>query len=239
MIIIGVTVLLLILCVAGIIYYKNRALLAMKPDETQANIQGSDVITIKNAGNNIYLIKAEEGYIMMDAGANSQGVIESLKEMAITPEEVKYVFLTHSDYDHVAALDQLVESEIYIGENEIQYLDGTSIRGSWGGNTLPEGVDLKQLILVTDGEIIAIGGHEIKVVNAPGHTFGSVLYLLDGKCLFSGDAFAVVGNQIMVQPYSMDYKQSQKTIDNLKGLIKESEWLFTGHYGAFQTEVLK
>ena len=52
----------------------------------------------------------------------------------------------------------------------------------WGLQREPCKVDQE----VGDGDLIPIGGMELRVIHSPGHTRGSVCYMLDSM-LFSGD----------------------------------------------------
>ena len=40
--------------------------------------------------------------------------------------------------------------------------------------------------MLRDGDVINVGGNELRVMHTPGHTKGSVCYISD-ECIFSGD----------------------------------------------------
>lgn len=51
-------------------------------------------------------------------------------------------------------------------------------------------------ILFSDGDIIQIAHHRIRVIHVPGHTLASCLFVLDEKIVFSGDSL-IYGNKIL------------------------------------------
>ena len=226
-----IAVLVVLLAAGGIAAYSYAPLLAMKPEPT-GKVDDTEITTIKNVRNNVYFIDTNEGGILIDAGSDRDGLIKSLGELAIEPDTVKHIFLTHTDYDHVASLDRFPNATIYIGENEKALLDGTTKRNATGGNSISE--DMDELYLVKDGQTIQIGEHSITCISAPGHTPGSMLYLLDGSYLFTGDAFSVSGGEIAVHPFTMDDEAAKATILSIAPVLEESELVLTSHYGFFQ-----
>lgn len=88
------------------------------------------------------------------------------------------IWLTHWHFDHTNAVDEIVEktgAKITAGINEIPYLQIAH-----------------EVQTVNDGDTIRLGGTSAKVINTPGHTAGSVCYLLDGH-LIVGDTLFVYG----------------------------------------------
>jgi glyoxylase-like metal-dependent hydrolase (beta-lactamase superfamily II) len=51
-------------------------------------------------------------------------------------------------------------------------------------------------ILLKNGDEITIGGRKIRCLALPGHTMGSMGYVVDGKYLFSGDAFRIKNGHV-------------------------------------------
>ena len=105
---------------------------------------------------------------------------------------LKMILLTHGHIDHIAGIHELVSfvgDNIYIGKNDAFMLKNPS-------RELQEllGVDcdgLENFKTVEEGQEIIFSGYKIKVLETPGHTEGSVCYLItdkdEHKILISGD----------------------------------------------------
>ena len=214
----------------GLYYY--FPMFFMKPAPT-GQIANADIYTIKDIASNVYFIKTGNGYIMIDAGMNSKNVEKSLKDAGINSNEVNWIFLTHSDGDHVAALTLFPNSNIYMSKDELPLLNGTQKRSFFGGNTLPSGVNTESIKLLSNGQELLFNDTKIKCVSAPGHTTGSMLFLINDKYVFTGDAFKLKNGETSVHPYTMDANQSRKTIEQSKEIFSKSNIILSSHYGLY------
>lgn len=210
---------------------------SMNPIET-GYIENTKIIAIENKSNNLFLVDTNDGYILIDAGSDSGAVIDGLNKMSIALDEIKYIFLTHTDYDHVAALNQFPNAQIFLNANEKQMIDGMTKRKLFSRNSLSDGIDINSLTLLNDGDKIDVNGFSVECINAPGHTPGSMVYLINDKYLFTGDAFKVSNDVISVHPYTMDKESAEMTISTLNTLFNRSELVFTAHYGYFNSDKL-
>lgn len=103
-------------------------------------------------------------------------------------DEVCCVILTHSHYDHTAALDklELPSSAIVMMHEADATAIGTSASAAhfFGAPSPQFHVDK----LLRDGASIDLGDSILRVIHTPGHTPGSIcLYEAHSKSLFSGD----------------------------------------------------
>ena len=152
---------------------------------------------------NVYLLKSGTSAILIDAGAGK--VIEHLHEIGV--DNIEWVLHTHYHRDQCLGDLKLKEKglKIAIGDIEADFLQphGSTtapfnmpekylLNGElpgWGGRMAPfqrPGVDRQ----FADGEEFHWKQYIIKVLYTPGHTEGSISYLIDieGKqVLFSGD----------------------------------------------------
>jgi glyoxylase-like metal-dependent hydrolase (beta-lactamase superfamily II) len=202
----------------------------MKPVKTGL-IPDTDIYAIRNAIVTVYLIKTDSGYILVDAGLNLAKLKNSLREAGINIDDVKWVLLTHSDSDHTAALTLFPGAAIHMGKDELPLVNGTVKRNIFGGNKMPPGIDVDKIILLSDGQELSFGGIKVKCISAPGHTNGSMLYLVDNRYLFAGDALMINNGNIGVQPFAMDKELNWKTIESLRGTIDSVYIVLTSHYG--------
>ena len=194
-------------------------------------IEGTDIIAIRNRINNLFFIPSGDDWIAIDAGSDANAVMQEMKRMSIDVQRVKGVFLTHTDYDHVASISMFPNASIYMSKQEEQMVDGSIRRQLLKKNKLPQLSNSNQIVWMADNEVIDIGAHKVRIICAPGHTRGSAVYVVDEKYLFSGDAFRVAKGELSVHPYTMDKMQANKTIRNIKDEL-DKYTVFTAHYGS-------
>ena len=210
---------------------------SMNPAKT-GRIADTGIIAVNNGMCNVFLVESSDGYALIDAGVGMSALEKSLAETGVSPSEVRHVFLTHSDGDHVAALPLFTDATIYMSEDEAQMIDGRTKRSGNSGNSLPSGIDQGGLVLLGDGQALTVGGRAIRCVKAPGHTPGTMIYIVDDRYLFSGDAFKIEGGVMDVHPFTMDEELSKATMQRLHGDITRTELTLTSHFGYFESPAL-
>ena len=220
--------LILILPVTGLLGFRIP-IMTMKPAET-GPVSDSDIFAVKNDINSVFLIQTSGGYIMFDSGSNLKMLELSLEKAQIDPNDIKWIFLTHSDYDHVAGLPLFANAEILMSEDEVQMVNGTTKRNLFGRNKLPAATDGTKITLLQNNQELMPGGITVKCIKAPGHTPGSMVYLTEGRYLFTGDAFKIKNDSPGIHPFTMNRKLAQKTINQLKETIDSSSIVLTAHY---------
>ncbi|MHA1552481.1 MAG: MBL fold metallo-hydrolase [Candidatus Heimdallarchaeaceae archaeon] len=153
-----------------------------------------------------FLIKAEIGYVLIDAGYpnKEQKLWDFLKKKKINPEEIKIVIVTHGHFDHFGSLAKIVEktkAKIIVHENDQEILKtGKSgeikIHTRWG-KILEKlmGKRMRKIsvtpinpdIVITDNYFLEEHGINGKIIHTPGHTNGSISVVLNSKIAFIGD----------------------------------------------------
>lgn len=105
---------------------------------------------------------------------------------------VKYILNTHGHADHVLGnrkLNKMLQAPVCMHADDDRFFSETAVRETITqelGLPPPDPADN----LLKDGETIKIGTLTIEVIHTPGHTPGSVCYLVAGN-LFSGDTLFV------------------------------------------------
>ncbi|MCX6238305.1 MAG: MBL fold metallo-hydrolase [Bacteroidia bacterium] len=198
----------------------------MAPAETKVIVD--NIISVKDSFVNLYLIKDSSQYIAVDAGNNSITVSGELKKLNIDPEKIIAVLLTHTDGDHVAAIKLFKNAKVYLSRQEEQLLNGKKSRFLIFGTK----IDTKVYSLIDDQQIINFGNTKIKGILTPGHTFGSMCYLINDKYLFTGDAIGLKNGKVVNfnEFFNTDTKTASESIAKITG-IAGAEFIFTAHYG--------
>ncbi len=139
----------------------------------------------------IALVRKGGRLAIVDVGSFGQRNLlqEQFRERGLTPKDVTDVLLTHSHYDHSINWPMFPDSQIVIGETELDW----SLKAPWGLTVVPEFYmkELKtwpNLKTVGDGDEVFPG---MTAHVSAGHTPGSLVFVLDaGKIdvVFSGDA---------------------------------------------------
>lgn len=136
---------------------------------------------------NSYIVAAEnKNAVLIDAPDNAQLILEKLRDRGLT---LKKILLTHGHYDHIGAAAELKEKtgcEVYIHSLDQQkFTDEEESRAIFHSLEI-NFVKCEGSIAVNDGDVIEQDELRFTVVHTPGHTVGSVCYII-GDSIFSGD----------------------------------------------------
>ena len=182
-------------------------------------IVSNDIINM-----NSYLIIDENSAFIVDPGGNYEEIEKTINELNLT---IIGVLLTHAHVDHTFLIGKF-NCPIYLHEKEVEILrfSNLSLYDSFGLD-MPFNYKDLDIHKVKDGDIIKLNEKEIKVIHTPGHTKGSVCYLVDNK-LFSGDTLFKLscGRCDLPTGSEIDMAKSLvKLIDNLSDDVK----VYPGH----------
>lgn len=175
---------------------------------------------------NCYLLTASRHAVLVDPSAPVGSVLDALRaEDAVLDS----ILLTHGHFDHVFSLSALREAtgaRVLVHERDFDLPDDPSKNGfrtffgmdrSFG---VPDGT-------LRSGDEIAVGEESLRVLHTPGHTAGSVCYLLDGQFLLTGDTLFADGCG-RTDLYSGDDEQIAASLQRLRAL-PSSLTIYPGH----------
>ncbi len=167
------------------------------------------------AGANVYLLVAEDGLTLIDAGmpGNAETILAAIKGIGLEPNELRRILLTHSDPDHsgsAAQLKDLTGALVAIHGEDAPALagkrrkrtDGTGAAPMRSSNIARVGHNLAMRLVFklsgrfrdfrpVDADILLKDGDTIsglRVMHVPGHTRGSIALCREDGVVFSGDA---------------------------------------------------
>lgn len=115
---------------------------------------------------------------LIDPAWNYKFITQCIQQLGI---RLTSILLTHSHKDHTNLVNPLLDhfasdTKIYMSEKEINFYHFTC----------------RNLIPLSNGEILHLGKTPISVMLTPGHTVGSVCYVLQHSC-FTGDTVFIEG----------------------------------------------
>ena len=187
-----------------------------------------NIYSVKDSFVNMFLVKDSDYYVAVDAGNELLVITEGLKKLNIDPDKVRAVLLTHTDGDHVAALKLFKNATIYLSKDEEQMINGKTARLLGKHNN----IDTQIYTLLQDGQTIQVGDISIKGILTPGHTPGSMSYLINDNYLFVGDAFGLKDGKV-VKPnklFTGDMKTAVESFNKITHL-PDAKFIFTAHSG--------
>lgn len=144
-------------------------------------------ITLGTVETNTYLMidEATGEAALFDCPCESEELEKFIRDPDV--KELKYIILTHGHFDHilgVARIRELTGAQVLIHEKDAYCLSDPVY--SLAEYHHLELKCVKPDRVLRDGECIALGGLEIRVLYTPGHTVGSCTFLV-GDTMISGD----------------------------------------------------
>ena len=198
-----------------------------------------EIKTINLGGVNCYLVKANDGYILIDTGFSSKRAYleKELESAGVMPGNLKLIILTHGDSDHADNCAYLREK---YGVKIAMHFDDSGMveHGdmTWNRKAKPDKISItfrimtmifgrlskpgnfntfKPDIYIEDGQGLSEYGFGAKVLHLPGHSKGSVGILTTGGVLFCGDLLYNFAGFNFIDDLA-DFNSSIKKLKSLK-----------------------
>jgi len=170
-------------------------------------------VSVESFDNNCYVIACTRtrDALLVDVAARPERLREALEGWSPVA-----AVQTHGHWDHVRAWDGIRDDA------------GIEVWGHPGDAPLfPRPVDRE----LTGGERLAVGDLEVEVLHVPGHTEGSLLYLVHGEArphLFSGDTLFPGGHG-----KTGSAADHHRVMDGLEAQVfdrlPDATWVYPGH----------
>lgn len=157
---------------------------------------------------NCYVVHKEGHVLIVDPGGHPE-IISSVIEKG---EKVEAILLTHGHEDHTGAVDELVSlfhCPVYMSVNDLPLVEESS------SHLHPFAQPVISHILPAK-ENMNIGGFHVQMIPTPGHTHGSVCYIIE-NCIFSGDTLFAgsIGRTDLADSSMEEMRESLKTVSKL------------------------
>lgn len=147
-----------------------------------------------------FFVVGKDKVLLFDTGFGRYSLVEKIRKYSDLPVEVA---ITHGHVDHVGGLKEF--GSCWISEKDV--------------SMLPKGIEAR---IIKEGDTLSCGGYTFEVIEIPGHTEGSVVFLDKKKKIMIG------GDSIQPGPIFMfgdvkkfdDYIASMEKLDKLSKYIK-------------------
>ena len=147
-----------------------------------------NVYEVKSRAVSMFVYTAADSPICFDTGISVEPAKRAFETLGFKPELVKFVFLTHTDRDHAGGLNLFTNADVYLSIDEEQMVNRTTPRFLGFVHNPPL---KKPYTLLKDGDIVQAGETRIEALATPGHTPGSMSYLVNDSILFVGETESV------------------------------------------------
>lgn len=137
----------------------------------------------------MYLICGKDKALLIDTGSNPEPVMPVVRSLWNGPVELA---LTHAHFDHMYHCDEF--DSVSVGEQDIKAwyksLWLVVFLGTVGSGKKAKHYPINSYHPLNTGDTLDLGGKTIRILEAKGHTPGSLIYIdVADECLFIGDAF--------------------------------------------------
>jgi glyoxylase-like metal-dependent hydrolase (beta-lactamase superfamily II) len=127
-------------------------------------------VVVGNYANNVFVLRCRHTgeSVLIDAANEHERLLELCQRL-----DVKRVLETHGHFDHIGAVAQMREAgyEVAVTSQDAPMLN-----------------DVGYDVFLDDAEVIEVGKLRLHAIHNPGHTPGSISFLVEGSpVLFSGD----------------------------------------------------
>jgi metallo-beta-lactamase class B len=150
-----------------------------------------------------YVVDTSDGLVLIDSGleASAKSLTDQVSSLHLDIKRLRAILLTHGHADHSLGAEELRKrwgAKVHAGKGDCDALRKGESRERFFSTfympqmfTHPTTIDVE----LTGGESLTFGDATFEVIATPGHTAGSVCYLLqkgDLRVLFTGDVMQSV-----------------------------------------------
>lgn len=185
-------------------------------------------------GVGLYLVVGAERAALLDTGCGVPGLracVETITDRPVT------VWLTHGHVDHAMGAGEFGEAylspadaEVFRGHGDSAFRQAFAPALGYRGALVP-GLAAEALLPLADGDVLDLGGVGVRAIAAPGHTPGTMAFLIAGeRMLLLGDACGP--GTILLERWSADIEEYRAALVRLRGLNGAYDRILRNH-GSF------
>ena len=165
---------------------------------------------IEDGGVCFFLLTGTEKALLIDSGM----MVNNAKEIAETLTDLPVFLLnTHADRDHIGSNEEFESFYMHPAEESVYRNSGKP------GNIIP----------IQEGDTIDLGNRELRIIDLPGHTPGSIAVLdVSARVLISGDPVQRNGRIFMFGPHR-NMEMYIESLEELEKKISEFDEIWPSH----------
>lgn len=187
---------------------------------------------------NVYVISNDKNEgILVDTSYKFEPLFDEITKKY----QIKAILLTHSHIDHVDGLKLFRNTNIpvYMSKQSKEALSDSRASSYYiVGEDSPFKDNSLNIKVVEDNEILNLFGYDVKFLLTPGHTNGSMTFVIDElKSIFSGDTL-FSGRHGMTTYYSGNHLDMLKSIEKITS-YPDDYLVYPGHEGVSYLKDLK
>jgi glyoxylase-like metal-dependent hydrolase (beta-lactamase superfamily II) len=146
-------------------------------------------IVVGRLQTNCYILQSDSRALVVDPGDEPERILQFLSDIAVKPTQI---VATHTHFDHVLGVNAIrakLKVQFLIHQDDLSMLESLQSRvHEIMGFNVPPPPKVDQFL--KDGESIAFGGDQVRVIHTPGHSPGSISlagqgFVLTGDALFN------------------------------------------------------
>lgn len=179
----------------------------------------------------MYLVIGDEKAILIDTGFGFKGLNDYVREITSLPIEV---LLSHAHLDHALGIYEF--DNIYLNSNDLEEFEEQSdinfINEFLGRGSNNKKFDFQnrkpiQFKELSDRQIFDLGGIHIEAFHTPGHTKGSMMFLIkEMRIMIFGDS---CGNTLIVEDNATNISTFLKSLLKIKEVENEYDIVYRFH----------
>ena len=198
----------------------------------------------------VYALRGGRGMALISGGMSYilPGVLSRMHEFGIDPAKITTLLILHSHFDHVGIVPYFKRNypriEVLASEAAIATFQKPKAVEFINGYNLLNAGDRKETLRdfdhewrsdivaqpVKEGDVIDLGGFELKIFETPGHSNCSIsAYEPNHKILFASDAVGIPFSDRFFPAMNTNVDQYLASLEKLKTL--EVDLLCADHYG--------
>ena len=169
-----------------------------------------DTWRIEDDGVRFFLLAGTEKALLIDTGMNVHNARDIAEKLTALPV---LLLNTHSDMDHTGSNEQFESFYMHPDEEPVYRSSGKK------GTILP----------IREGDTLDLGQRELKIIDLPGHTPGSIAVLdVKNRVLISGDPIQQHGRIFMFGPHR-NMENYIRSLEHLKAFQSQFDEIWPSH----------